>query len=147
MPKFGIFKIETKQNLFLGYGILNFLITNIFLQFSLLIMPTILATVLSQFINLIIGFYLYGKKVFKFNDLNNLDFKKYLFLATILWLLNFSFIQIFFNFGVNKNITAIFCIPPLVLISYISQKNYVFLKLFYENIFFNIFKKLKIVIF
>tara|TARA_A100001035_G_scaffold276103_1_gene270543 strand:+ start:345 stop:728 length:384 start_codon:yes stop_codon:yes gene_type:complete len=126
MPKIGIFKIERKQNLFLGYGILNFLITNIFLQFSLLIMPTILATVLSQFINLIIGFYLYGKKVFEYRSLNNLVFKKYLFLAIILWFLNFSFIQIFFNFGVNKNITAIFLIPPLVIISYFSQKNFVF---------------------
>ena len=126
MQMFGIFKIERKQNLFLGYGILNFLITNIFLQFSLLIMPTILATVLSQFINLIIGFYLYGKKVFKYGNLNNLVFKKYLFLAIILWFLNFSFIQLFFNFGVNKNITAIFLIPLLVIISYFSQKNFVF---------------------
>ena len=126
MKKLEILNINRKKKLFLGYGILNFLITHIILQVSLLLMPTIFATVLSQFINLIIGFYLYGKKVFKYNGLNNAVFKKYLFLATILWLLNFSFIQIFFNFGVNKNITAIFCIPPLVLISYFSQKNYVF---------------------
>ena len=117
MKKLEILNINRKKKLFLGYGILNFLITHIILQVSLLLMPTIFATVLSQFINLIIGFYLYGKKVFKYNGLNNAVFKKYLFLATILWLLNFSFIQIFFNFGVNKNITAIFCIPPLVLIS------------------------------
>ena len=126
MKKLEILNINRKKKLFLGYGILNFLITHIILQVSLLLIPTIFATVLSQFINLIIGFYLYGKKVFKYNGLNNAVFKKYLFLATILWLLNFSFIQIFFNFGVNKNITAIFCIPPLVLISYFSQKNYVF---------------------
>ena len=126
MKKLVILNINRKKKLFLGYGILNFLITHIILQVSLLLMPTILATVLSQFTNLIIGFYLYGKKVFKYNGLNNLVFKKYLLLATILWLLNFSFIQIFFNFGVNKNITAIFCIPPLVLISYFFQKNYVF---------------------
>ena len=126
MKKLEILNINRKKKLFLGYGKLNFLITHIILQVSLLLMPTIFATVLSQFINLIIGFYLYGKKVFKYNGLNNAVFKKYLFLATILWLLNFSFIQIFFNFGVNKNITVIFCIPPLVLISYFSQKNYVF---------------------
>ena len=126
MKKLVILNINRKKKLFLGYGILNFLITHITLQVSLLLMPTILATVLSQFTNLTICFYLYGKKVFKYNGLNNLVFKKYLLLATILWLLNFSFIQIFFNFGVNKNITAIFCIPPLVLISYFFQKNYVF---------------------
>ena len=126
MKKLAILDINRKKKLFLGYGILNFLITHIILQVSLLLIPTILATVLSQFTNLIIGFYLYGKKVFKYDGLNNLVFRKYLFLATILWLLNFSFIQIFFNFGVHKNITAIFCIPPLVLISYFFQKNYVF---------------------
>ena len=88
MKKLVILDINKKKKLFLGYGILNFLITHIILQVSLLLIPTILATVLSQFTNLIIGFYLYGKKVFKYNGLNNLVFKKYFFLATILWLLN-----------------------------------------------------------
>ena len=88
--------------------------------------PTLLATVLSQIVNLILGYYLYGKKVFKFDTLNNLVFKRYLFLAVILWILNFGLIQTFFYYGVNKNLTAILIIPFLVIISFLSQKNYVF---------------------
>ena len=119
-------KINSKEKLFLVYGIINFLITNSILQISLLIMPTLFATVLSQSTNLIIGFYIYGKKVFKLNRLNKQFFKKYLFLALILWLLNFSVIELFFYFGINKNLSAVIIIPPLVILSYFSQKNYVF---------------------
>ena len=126
MKKLKIFKIERQKKLFLGYGILNFLITNLILQVSLLIIPTLLATVLSQFVNLIIGFYIYGKKVFKFKKLNNFVFRKYFLLAIILCLLNFGFIELFFYYGINKNLTASVILPLLVLISYLSQKNYVF---------------------
>tara|TARA_Y100000739_G_scaffold229952_1_gene247765 strand:- start:5757 stop:6140 length:384 start_codon:yes stop_codon:yes gene_type:complete len=126
MKNSGIINFKRESNLFIGYGILNFLITNIFLQIALLIMPTIFATVLSQFINLIIGFYIYGKKVFKMKSLNNLVFKKYLIIAFLLWLLNFGFIQLFFHYGANKNITAIFLVPFLAAIAYLSQKYYVF---------------------
>ena len=126
MKKLKIFKIERQKKLFLGYGILNFLITNLILQVSLLIIPTLLATVLSQFLNLIIGFYIYGKKVFKFKKLNNFVFRKYFLLAIILCLLNFGFIELFFYYGINKNLTASVILPLLVLISYLSQKNYVF---------------------
>ena len=108
------------------YGILNFFITNIILQFSLLILPTLIATVLSQIINFSLGYYFYGKKVFKLNKLNNNIFRKYLLLAGILWICNFGLIESFFYFGVSKNLTAILIIPLLVLISFISQKNYIF---------------------
>lgn len=118
--------IEREKRLFLFYGILNFLITNIILQISLLIIPTILATALSQFVNLIIGFYIYGKKVFKYKKLNNFVFRKYFVLAIILCLLNFGLIDLFFYYGINKNFTASVILPLLVLISYYSQKNYVF---------------------
>ena len=120
------FQTNGKKRLFLIYGICNFLITNTILQISLLLIPTLIATVLSQIVNLILGYYLYGKKVFKFDRLNNLVFKKYLFLAVILWILNFGFIQTFFYYGVSKNLTAILTIPFLVIISFLSQKNYVF---------------------
>tara|TARA_A100001035_G_C27787322_1_gene505205 strand:- start:4062 stop:4442 length:381 start_codon:yes stop_codon:yes gene_type:complete len=125
MKKLKIY-IEREKRLFLFYGILNFLITNIILQISLLIIPTILATALSQFVNLIIGFYVYGKKVFKYKKLNNFVFRKYFVLAIILCLLNFGLIDLFFYYGINKNFTAGVILPLLVLISYYSQKNYVF---------------------
>lgn len=119
-------KINGEKRLFLIYGIFNFLITNIVLQILLLLIPTLIATVLSQIVNLLLGYYIYGKKVFKLNRLNNLVFKKYLFLALILWIINFSLIQSFFYYGVSKNLTAILIIPFLVFISFLSQKKYVF---------------------
>ena len=115
-----------EKRLFLIFGIINFLITNIFLQIALLIIPTFLATVLSQIINFLIGYYLYGKKVFKIKNLNNYVFKKFLLLALFLWLLNFGFIQTFFYYGYNKNLTAILFIPILVCISFLTQKYFVF---------------------
>ena len=123
---FRISENKTSKRLFLIFGFLNFLITNIVLQFLLILIPTLLATISSQMINLIIGYYLFGKKVFKYRNLNNAVFRKYLLLASTIWVLNYGLIQFFFNFGVNKNLTAIFILPLLVLISYFSQKYFVF---------------------
>ena len=115
-----------EKRLFLTFGILNFLITNLVLQISLFLIPTLLATVLSQTVNILIGYFLYGKKVFKLKKLNKFVFRKYLVLALILWMLNFFLIQSFFYVGVNKNIAAIYVIPLLVGISYLSQRDFVF---------------------
>ena len=120
------FKSAGEKRLFFSFGIFNFLITNFVLQVLLLLIPTILATVISQVVNLILGYYLYGKKVFKFTILSKFIFFKYLFLAFILWMLNYGLIQYFFYEGFNKNLIAIFIIPLLVLISYLSQKYFVF---------------------
>ena len=120
------FKNRGEKRLFLSFGIFNFLITNFVLQVLLLLIPTILATIISQLVNLILGYYLYGKKVFKFTKLSKFIFLKYLFLAFILWMVNFGVIQYFFYEGFNKNIIAIFIIPLLVLIPYLSQKYFVF---------------------
>ena len=120
------FESKGEKRLFLAFGMLNFLITNFTLQVLLLLTQTIFATIFSQLVNLIIGYYLYGKKVFKRNRLNKLVFKKYLFLSLILWLSNFVLIESLFNYGINKNLAAIFIIPLLVLISFLSQKYFVF---------------------
>ena len=97
---------KTKR-LFLVFGVINFLITNITLQILLLFLPTLFATVLSQLVNFLIGYYLYGKKVFNIAKLNSSIFRKYLILSVILWLLNFGFIELFFYYGMNKNLSAI----------------------------------------
>ena len=121
-----IFKVKGIKRLFVAYGILNLLISNIVLQSALFLIPTLFATVLSQLVNLFIGYYLYGKKVFKLNELNNLIFKKYLSSSIIAWILNYFVIEFFFNYGINKNLTAILIIPILVYFSFLSQKYYVF---------------------
>ena len=81
--------INKQKRLFLIFGFLNFLITNAVLQICLLFSSVLFSTILSQIINLLIGYNLY-------------------------------------DFGVNKNITALSIIPLLVIISYFFQKRYVF---------------------
>ena len=117
-----------KKRLFLVIGILNMFLTNIILQILLFLVSTLLATIISQIFNFIIGYYFYGKKVFKVNKLDKFFFKKYLLLALTLWILNFGLIQSFFFFGVNKNITALLLIPFLALFSYYCQNKFVFKK-------------------
>ena len=105
---------------------MNFLISNIVLQIALLLIPTFFATFLSQVVNLLVGYNLYGKKVFKLQKLNNLILKKYLFVSIISLTLNYIVIESFFYYGINKNLTAILLIPLLVSFSFFSQKFYVF---------------------
>ena len=80
-------------------------------------MPIYFSTILSQIVNLIIGYYLYGKMVFKFKKVKN-NFRKYFLLSLIIWLINDRFIRTMFSFGLNKNLAAILIIPFLTLISY-----------------------------
>ena len=127
---FKYFKISSKsrKRLFLFYGITNFLITNLVLHLLLLVIPIFLATIASQITNLIIGFYLYGKKVFKMQNLTYQEFRKYILLASFNWTLNYVSIRFMYENGINKNLAAIFTIPFLVLISYSFQRKYIFIK-------------------
>ena len=126
------FKLSSpgRKRLFLLYGIANFLITNSVLHLLLLVIPISLATIASQITNLIIGFYLYGKKVFKMKNLTYQEFRKYILLASFNWTLNYVSIRFMYENGINKNLAAIFTIPFLVLISYSFQRRYIFIKPF-----------------
>ena len=117
-----------RKRLFLFYGIANFLITNSVLHLLLLVIPIFLATIISQITNLAIGFYLYGKKVFKMNNLTYKELRKYILLASFIWILNYASIRFMYEIGINKNLAAIFTIPFLVFISYFFQKKYVFVR-------------------
>ena len=119
-----------RKRLFLFYGIANFLITNSVLHLLLLVIPIFLATIASQITNLIIGFYLYGKKVFKMKNLTYQEFRKYILLASFNWTLNYVSIRFMYENGINKNLAAIFTIPFLVLISYSFQSRFIFIKPF-----------------
>ena len=113
---FKYFKIFSKgrKRLFLIYGIANFLITNSVLHLLLLVIPILVATIVSQLINLIIGFYLYGKRVFKMDILTYREFSKYILLVSFNWTLNYVSIRFMYENGINKNLAAIFTIPFLV---------------------------------
>ena len=129
---FKYFKLLSKgrKRLFLLYGITNFLITNSVLHLLLLVIPIFLATIASQITNLIIGFYLYGKKVFKMKNLTYQEFSKYVLLVSLNWTLNYISIRFMYENGINKNLAAIITIPFLVLISYSFQRKYIFIKSF-----------------
>ena len=132
------FKLLSKgrKRLFLFYGITNFLVTNSILHLLLLVLPIFLATIVSQITNLLIGFYLYGKKVFKMNNLTHKELRKYILLASFIWAMNFMSIRFMYEYGMNKNLAAILIIPFLVLISYTFQKKYIFVKPAKKKYFF-----------
>ena len=119
---------ENKKILFLIYGFINVLSTNLILQISLLFLPIIFATLISQIFNLNFGFYLYGLKVFKVKFLGKKIYFKYLSFHLFLWILNWFLINFIYSFNISKNLAALFLVPFLALISYVYQKNIVFNK-------------------
>ena len=120
--------IDNKKVLFLIYGLINLLITNLILQISLLFLSTIFATFISQIFNLNFGFYLYGLKVFKVKFLGKKIYFKYLFFHFLLWILNWFLINYIYSYNVSKNLAALSVVPFLALISFVYQKNIVFIK-------------------
>tara|TARA_B100001093_G_C26308733_1_gene792654 strand:+ start:210 stop:584 length:375 start_codon:yes stop_codon:yes gene_type:complete len=118
--------LKKEQNKFLFVGIFNLLITNIILQFLLLVLIPILATLISQSFNFIIGFFLYGIKVFNKKKLRLVYFIKYLTLSIVIWNINWILILFLNSYGISKNIASLFIIPLLALISYTFQKYLVF---------------------
>ena len=114
---------------FLFLGLINIFFTNLILQISLLFLPIWLCTFLSQSINLLIGFYLYGKFVFKKNTKSLQRFFKYLIIAIFSWILNTSLIYILsILIGYSENFAAIIVMPILVIYSFLTQKYFVFTK-------------------
>ena len=84
---------NNKKVLFLIYGLVNVLITNLLLQILLLFFPIFFATLISQIFNLNFGFYIYGLKVFKVKFLGKKIYLKYLFLHLLIWILNWFLIN------------------------------------------------------
>ena len=98
------------------------------LHLLLLVIPIFSATIVTQIVNLIIGFYVYGKKVFKMKILTYRELGKYILLASLNWILNYVSIIFMYENGIQKNLAAIFALPFIVLISYFFQRKYVFVK-------------------
>lgn len=118
-----------QKRLFLFFGIINMVITNIFLQFFLKnsYISTSKATLFSQIINMFLGYFLYCKIVFKRKNIFLNKFViKYFLLMTIIWLINFCCIELLKFAGIGRNISALILIPLLALISFITQKYLIF---------------------
>jgi putative flippase GtrA len=115
-----------RKRRFLGYGALNVLLTNLFLQALLLVVPIGLATLLSQTFNVVLGFFIYGKHVFRVDRLRKRSALSYGLLALVLWWCNWVGISVSVQFGLSRNLAALFLIPILAGLSYIAQKFLVF---------------------
>ncbi len=113
---------------FLIFGLFNVLSANIILQILLRYLPTYLATLISQIFGMIIGFFLYGKFVFRNSSLTINTLIKYIFSTLFIWILNWSGIYFLSISGINKNIAALLLIPFLAFFSYSVQKKKVFLE-------------------
>ncbi len=111
---------------FLFYGFINFLVTNVILQLLLLIIPVSISTFISQLVNMSIGLFLYGKKVFRKGKIDQVTALKYLILASLLWILNWTAINFLFDIGYSRNLSALIILPALVALSYFCQKLLVF---------------------
>ncbi len=124
MRLINIFK-EVKYR-FIFFGIFNVFISNLILQILLLNISSFKATFVSQMVNFFLGYYLYGKRVFRVNKLKIKIFLKYFLLVMFLWNTNWKLIEYFHSFGISKNIASLVIVPFLALISYFTQKYIIF---------------------
>lgn len=111
---------------FIFYGLINVFFTNVAIQIFLLSFDAIIATLIGQIINFVIGFNLYKNKVFRIKTFKKIYLIKYLLLHLTIWNLNWFIIEYFYSFGISKNLSALFLILPLAFLSYLSQKYIVF---------------------
>ena len=102
-------------------------ILNILLQILLIFIDVSKATLLAQLIGMIIGFFVYGKFVFKNKELSLVKLIKYSFTTLFIWIVNWNGILLFISLGFNKNIAALLLIPFLASLSYFIQKKRVFI--------------------
>ena len=111
---------------FLIFGLFNIILTNLILQILLLFLQISFATLISQTVGMMLGFFLYGKYVFRNSSLTIKKLFKYICSTLFIWILNWTGIYLLFIGGIKKNIAALLLIPFLALISYSIQKKKVF---------------------
>ena len=112
-------------------GIINVLITNAALQALLAsnLASVAVATLISQSINTILGYAIYGKLVFGAKGLRGKEpVIRYGVLMIAMWLLNAVGIELGIALSFSKNSAAILMVPYLAVLSYSIQKHWVFRK-------------------
>ena len=112
---------------FIILGLINILITNIFLQIIILLLPLWISTFLSQMFNMILGFFIYANLVFKLGEKNLKVFIKYFLFSIFIWNFNAFLISILnFHLNIDIRISAILTIPLLAILSFYIQKKVIF---------------------
>ena len=112
-------------------GIANVIATNILLQLLLgnQLLPTGLATLVSQLLNGCFGYAIYGGWVFRSRDIREIRSGiLYSAMMVLLWSFNTIGIHILTGSGVlsNRNVAALIMIAPLAILSYLLQKHFIF---------------------
>jgi len=110
-------------------GLVNVAITNLVLQalLSSSAASVLVATLVSQALNTVLGYSIYGKVVFRAKGLrNHRPAIKYLVLMTVIWIINSFIIKALAHHGFNRNVAAATAIPLLAMLSYAGQKIWVF---------------------
>ena len=129
--EFFLRKNNGEKRKFIIAGITNVLITNLILQILLFsnLRSTVFSTLISQTFNMIFGYVIYSKYIFKIRNNRKIIFIiKYIFMMINIWILNTYLIKIGLYLGLSRNISAFFCIPFLALISFSIQKFWIFKK-------------------
>ena len=129
MEKMESYKSKGQKRRFGVAGIINVLITNAALQALLAsnLASVAVATLISQSINTILGYVIYGKLVFGAKGLRGKEpVIRYGVLMIAMWLLNAVGIELGTALSFSKNSAAILMVPCLAVLSYIAQKYWVF---------------------
>lgn len=114
---------------FIFFGTINTLLTNISLQVLINIYPLWVSTFLSQFLNLIIGFFSYSFFVYKVKKIYFKQFIKFLILSIFSWNLNTLFILIMNDLlNINIRLAALLALPMIATFSFLLQKNFIYYK-------------------
>ena len=121
-----IMDIGKEKKRFIIIAFLVWFSTHSILQLSLLILPIALATLVSQIAYIILGYIMYGKKVFFIEKFSKQSATKFLLMAIFLWILNWNGTNIISLMGMNKNLSAFIMVPILASISYFAQKYIVY---------------------
>ena len=124
-------KLKGQKRRFGVAGIINVIITNAALQTLLAsnLASVAVATLISQSINTILGYAIYGKLVFGAKRLREKEpVIRYGLLMVAMWLLNAAGIELGTVSDISKNFAAILMVPCLAVLSYFAQKHWVFRK-------------------
>tara|TARA_B100000242_G_C42794614_1_gene369675 strand:+ start:76 stop:480 length:405 start_codon:yes stop_codon:yes gene_type:complete len=112
---------------FLYYGFFNTLITNLILQILLIFSKVYFATLIAQIFNLLFGFFIYKKKVFRKKYISKNKKVFYIITAFTSWNLNWIIINFLtFDLYIPKNLSAIISLPLIAAWSYLIQKLIIF---------------------
>jgi putative flippase GtrA len=115
-----------RKRRFLLFGVVNVLLTNGALLLLLHLVSIGLATFLSQLLNVVLGYWLYGTRVFRVERFAWRSAGAYGGLALTIWLLNWLGIRLLTGAGLARGWAALALVPLLAALSYGVQKTLVF---------------------